>query len=167
MMNIPSSPPPSPTLSLPIPRSNQTMRSRNLPSPYARPAPGFAAATLTSPCPISTKFVSLSLSRPHLTLFSPSRVRSCACSPQVRDKTRPLAGASSLPSFVLSYMFVAGQSWTETSSLNKVRAHPSSSWCPMLLSKIIRIRSPFAPSLGLVAVLLCVGLSRCGRAVQL
>jgi hypothetical protein len=54
--------------------------------------------------------VRIFLSRPHPTLYSPPRARSCACSPQVRDTTRPLAGASSLPSFVLSYMFVAGQS---------------------------------------------------------
>ena len=52
----------------------------------------------------------LSLSRPPLTLFSPPRARSCACSPQVQDTTRPLSGASSLPSFVLSYMFAVEQS---------------------------------------------------------
>jgi len=54
--------------------------------------------------------ISLSLSRPRLTLFSPPRTRSCACSPQVPDTTRPLAGASSFPYFVLSFMFAAEQS---------------------------------------------------------
>lgn len=72
MMNIPSSPHHSPTLSPQIPHSNQTMISRNLPSQYARPGPGFAAATLTSPCPISTKCVSRSLT--HLILTTSSQI---------------------------------------------------------------------------------------------
>jgi hypothetical protein len=54
--------------------------------------------------------LSLSLSRPHLTPFSPPRARSCVSSRQVRDMTRPLAGASFSPFFVLSYMFAAEQS---------------------------------------------------------
>jgi hypothetical protein len=71
-------------------KSDDDFEKPTVPSPYARPAPGFAAATLTSPCPISTECVPLF--RPYLTLFSPPRDRSCACSPQVRDTTRPLAG---------------------------------------------------------------------------
>src|SRR5713226_6048595 len=66
--NIPSSPPPLLTLSLSINRSTPTTISKNLPSPYARPVPGFVAATLTSLCPISTKCVSHSRLYPsHLT----------------------------------------------------------------------------------------------------
>src|SRR6266478_3923042 len=131
--NIPSFPPRWPTFSPPIPRPIQTMVSQNLPSPYARPVPGFVAATLTSPCLISTKCVSQS--RPSLTLFSPSRARSCTSFTQVLAKTRPLAGASSC--HLSSCLTRSWRSRVGQKPRLQTRFVLLLLWCPVLLSKII------------------------------
>ena len=72
--------------------------------------------------------ISLSPNLAYLTLFSPLRARSYACSPHARGKMRPLAKGRFLLSFVLSYMFAVEQSSTKISFSNKVRTCPPPSF---------------------------------------